>query len=314
MATRIGIAIGAPTWEGAPSWGDLHFARGLQRQFAARGHPTRIHILPDWADAVSARDDVAIHLFGLRERRPHAGQRTILWVISHPDKVTDRMLDEADRVYVGSDLAVPGLAARATTPVTALHQATDPDVFRVDPTGPRHAVLFVGNTRGVRREMVDWMTPTSLDLAIYGQGWETFIDEPGVIRGEHIPNGRLHRWYGAAGVVLADHWPDMRAGGFLSNRLYDVLAAGGFVISDVVAGIDEEFDGAIVTAGSGGELRWAVRDYLADPARRHELSDRGRRAVLDRHTFGHRVAAILDDLARDDPGLLDGADRRATAS
>jgi hypothetical protein len=301
-ATRIGIAIGAPSWEVAPTWGDLHFARGLQRQLAARGHPTRIHVLPDWTDAASARDDVAIHLFGLRERRPHRGQQTILWVISHPDKVTDRMLDEADRVYVASDLAVPGLQARTATPVSALHQATDPDVFRVDRSGPRHAVLFVGNTRGVRREIVDWITPTSLDLAIYGQGWKDRLPDSRAVRGEHIPNERLHRWYGAAGVVLNDHWPDMREGGFLSNRLYDVLAAGGFVISDAVAGIDEEFDGGVVTVASGGELRWAVRDHLADPARRRDIADRGRRAVLERHTFAHRADTILADLAEAVPG------------
>jgi hypothetical protein len=299
VGTRVGIAIGPPNWDVATAWGDLPFSRGLQRAFERRGVAARVHILPEWTDAVSARDDIAIHLFGLRERRPHAGQRTILWVISHPDRVSDGMLAEADRAYVGSDLAVDQFGSRTTTPVSALHQATDPAVFRVDPTGPAHAILFVGNTRGVRRQMIDWINPTSLDLAIYGQGWSEAVVGSGVIRGEHVPNAELHRWYGAAGVVLNDHWPDMRDAGFLSNRLYDVLAAGGFVISDWVAGIDEEFDGAVVTARSPSELRWAVRDHLADPTRRRRLAERGHRAVLERHTFSHRIDTILADLALD---------------
>jgi spore maturation protein CgeB len=69
-----------------------------------------------------------------------------------------------------------------------------------------------------------------------------------------------------------------------------------------------------VTARSGGELRWAVRDHLADPARRGELAGRGRRAVLERHTFGHRVDAILADLATDEPRLVGGPGDRAAAS
>jgi hypothetical protein len=298
-ATRIGIAIGPPTWEVASTWGDLYFARALRAPLVRRGHPTRIHILPEWSDATSARDDVAIHLFGLLPRRRLAGQRTILWVISHPDRVTDPMLDDADRVYVASDQVVDPFRARTRTPVGALHQATDPDVFRVDPTGPRHAVLFVGNTRGVRREIIDWITPTSLDLAIYGQGWASAVVNATAVRGDYVPNDQLHRWYGAAGVVLADHWPDMREAGFLSNRLYDVLASGGFAVSDAVAGIDDEFDGAVPTARSAGELRWAVRDALADPVMRRERARRGRSAVLERHTFAHRVDTILADLAAD---------------
>ena len=299
LATRVGIAIGPPSWAVAPTWGDLHFARALQAQLALRGHPARIHILPEWRDAVSARDDVSIHLFGLIPRPVHRGQRSILWVISHPDRVTDRMLDEADRVYVAGDIALEGFRSRTSTPMSGLHQATDPGVFRVEPTGPRHAVLFVGNTRGVRREIVDWMTPTSLDLAIYGQGWAAAIGDTGVVRGDFIPNDQLHSWYGAAGVVLADHWPDMRDAGFLSNRLYDVLASGGAVVSDAVPGIDVEFDGAVATAASPGELRWAVRNGLADPAARRARAERGRIAVLERHTFAHRVETILADLALD---------------
>jgi spore maturation protein CgeB len=85
----------------------------------------------------------------------------------------------------------------------------------------------------------------------------------------------------------------MRDEGFISNRLYDVLASGGFVISDDVAGIDAEFDGAVVTYGTAPELRALVDRWLADPAGRRERAERGRRAVLQRHTFGHRVAALL---------------------
>ena len=49
--------------------------------------------------------------------------------------------------------------------------------------------------------------------------------------GRSIPNRRLAAAYAGAGVVLNDHWDDMRAGGFVSNRLFDAVASGARVVS-----------------------------------------------------------------------------------
>ena len=67
------------------------------------------------------------------------------------------------------------------------------------------------------------------------------------MKGEVIPNAELARYYGAADIVLNDHWDDMLAEGFISNRIYDALACGAFVISDPIVGIEAEFDGAVPT-------------------------------------------------------------------
>ena len=98
---------------------------------------------------------------------------------------------------------------------------------------------------------------------------------------------------------MNDDWPDMRAAGLLSNRLYDALASGAFLISDSVAGMADEFDGAVIEVESAGQLRWAIRDHLASPETRRRLAERGQKAVLGRHTFGHRVDRILSDLRAD---------------
>ena len=128
-----------------------------------------------------------------------------------------------------------------------LHQATDPERFHPATGGPAHELLMVANTRGVRRSIIEDLTPTVHDLAIYGKGWTPDFVDPVHVRDERIPNRDLHRYYSAAGIVLNDHWPDMRSAGFLSNRLYDALASGAFVVSDAARGIEDEFDGAVVT-------------------------------------------------------------------
>ena len=49
-----------------------------------------------------------------------------------------------------------------------------------------------------------------------------------------------------------------------------------------------------VTYRNADHLRDLVERYLADPDERRRLADIGRRAVLERHTFGHRTIRIVD--------------------
>jgi hypothetical protein len=305
-ARRIGLAVGIRNWRDAPAWGDLHFARAVQRQLERAGYPSRVHIRPDWTGGASARDDVSLHLFGLSPRPRLAGQLTFLWIVSHPNRVTDELTSTADRIYVASDSFAKELAGRTSIPVAQLHQATDEVRFHPDPTGPHHEVLFVGNSRGVRRDIVADLVPTTFGLAVYGR-WAPDHLDPAYLRGELVPNSDLHRYYSSADVVLNDHWPDMREAGFLSNRLYDALASGACVVSDRVTGIEEEFDGAVTTYSEAGELRLLIRELLADPGRRRALAERGRAAVLDRHTFKHRTDVILADAIGDLSKARNGA-------
>ena len=189
------------------------------------------------------------------------------------------------------------------------HRPADPERFFPEPTGPDHDLLFVGNSRRSRRAILDDLRPVIHDLAVYGKGWTSDLVDPLHVRGEHIPNEQLHRYYASARIVLNDHWPDMRALGFLSNRLYDALASGAFVISDAVVGIEGEFDDAVVTYTETDELRRLVDQYLADAAGRRAMAERGRRAVLGRHTFAHRVDRLLEVVAEVEPLRPHGIER-----
>jgi spore maturation protein CgeB len=90
----------------------------------------------------------------------------------------------------------------------------------------------------------------------------------------------------------------MRDEGFVANRVYDVLASGGFVISDDVVGIENEFDGAVPVYEDRDELWRLIETYLADPAGRATLAERGRRIVIERHTFDVRIDAMLAAIGR----------------
>jgi hypothetical protein len=295
-APRLGIRIGVPRWDVAESWGDYSFARAIQRELERDGFPTRVHLRPAWSTPASARDDASLHIFGLKEAPTRPSQVNLLWQISHPDLASGELYDRYDAAFVASDRFADRMAGVTAIPVRSLHQATDPELMSPDRSGPHHELLFVANSRNVRRTIVDYLADTGHDLAIYGKSWTSALVDPRFVRGERVPPRELARYYSSADIVLNDHWQDMRAEGFISNRIYDALACGAFVISDHVDEIADEFDGAVPTFRDKEELDALIERYLADPDGRRRMAEHGRSVVLERHTFRHRADVLVRDL------------------
>jgi GT2 family glycosyltransferase len=295
-ATRVGVRIAVPSWEVAQGWGDLHFGRDLQRALERAGYPTRIHLRSRWDSWAAARDDIGIHLLGRGIARKRPGRVDVLWHISHPDAASVENYEAHDLVLVASDSFAAWMATQASIPVLPFHQATDPERFRPGMPGPHHELLFVANSRGVRRHLLDDLLPTDRDLAVYGKSWSPEWLDQRYVAGEHIPNDVVGGYYSSADIVLNDHWPDMQREGFMSNRLYDASAAGAFVITDGVDGVWDEFDGGVVSYETADELRRLIDRFLADPAARSDHAARARAAVLARHTFEHRVLQLFEHI------------------
>ncbi|HTD58381.1 MAG TPA: glycosyltransferase, partial [Solirubrobacteraceae bacterium] len=155
-----------------------------------------------------------------------------------------------------------------------------------------HDLAYVANSRGVLRPIARDLLPTDRDLAIWGSNWSGLIDTSRILD-EHVPNGEVARVYSSAGIVLNDHWEDMREYGYISNRIYDALACGAFVISDEVPGLSERFGEAVACFRSPEELHELIDRFLGDPHERHRRGELGRQMVLAGHTFAHRVEEML---------------------
>jgi glycosyltransferase involved in cell wall biosynthesis len=300
---RFALTVAAPSAKVAARWGDWHLAEGLAGGLRRLGHEVRLQTADRGDDPAGRACDVHVVLRGLHPVRRSAGQRHVLWIISHPESIDDEELDGADLVLVASPKFAAHLRTRTETPVEVLLQATDQHRFRPRPVDPahRHAVTIVAKTRDVLRPVVADALAAGLRPTIYGGGWTELVD-PRLVAGEHVANDLLPIVYSSAGVVLNDHWRTMRAWGFVSNRLYDVLACGTPVISDPVPGLATQFDGAVLEYHDPVELRALVEQVLADPTGARLRAQRGRALVLAEHTFDCRAAELVGYLT-----ALDGA-------
>ena len=136
---------------------------------------------------------------------------------------------------------------------------------------------------------------TDFDVAVYGRGWPEFIDER-YVKGYFIPNEELHKYYSSCKILLNDHWETMRELDFPSNRLFDALACGTFVISDKIPSAETLFEGTVVTYDDKDDLNEKLDYYLTHDEERLKMVEKGKEIVLKHHTFDNRVDEILNEL------------------
>lgn len=293
-APPLRIAIKCPAYYAQRGrWGDTHFANSLADSLRRLGCAVRVDFKENWTTALGATDDVVIVLRGLSEYAPSPGQLNIAWVISHPDAVSTAELARYDHVFVASKPYTDHLAEMLSNGVSFLPQCSDTRRFNFDSAriGRRaDRALFVGNSRGVFRPAVRWAVEQDLSIDIYGENWDGFVKDSR-LKGRAIPNEVLGELYSSSGLVLSDHWADMARYGFLSNRAYDVLACGGQLLTDPVAGIEDLLpEGSYLTFASAEDLAAHVRAPLdVDPERRKAFSD----WVVKNHSFDVRAREIL---------------------
>lgn len=258
---RWAIRSGAPSGQAGEVWGDTYFAEDLAEALRSRGRDVVVDTRDTAPRAASDHlDDVTVTLRGLHVVPPNPAAFNILWVISHPEMVSVDELEAYDLVFAAGPAWARRMAERASVPVLPLLQATSPRRFHPGPVDAALAadVLFVGKTRNVFRPIVRDVLEAGGELAVYGDGWEQFID-PSLVRAQFLPNDDVSAAYRSARIVLNDHWDDMRREGFLANRLFDAVASGARVVSDDIEGLDI-FGGAVRSYTDVGQLAHLLHD------------------------------------------------------
>ncbi len=316
---QIDILGSMPDNDTRKFWGDYHYSLALKKAFEKMGYKANVVCREHWYEKSSAR-----YIIVLRGKYPYfkdinadKSQKLIAWVISHPENISATELSNYDYIFFASEIMKDKLAKNIDVPSDVLMQCTDPEVMTCGDKGQNSVgmsdtkfetgvnaknkaigkpeILFVGNSRGVYRRILKDLLPTNHELKVYGREWEEYPEVQKYVVSDYIDNNKVSSAYHDAGIVLNDHWDEMRENGLISNRIFDVLASGGFVISDDVPGIEEVFGGNVVTYKDSDDLKTKVDFYLTHAKERNAKAIAGHEIVVKKHTFYQRALRIAEE-------------------
>jgi len=207
------------------------------------------------------------------------------------------IFNEVDVVTSSSYKIIDELVKPAGAKAVYVPQFTNPERFKPaeKEQDKSFKVLFVGsNNYTFGRKSVDYAILAGVDLAVFGKNWAKTLDVK-YLKGEFINNDELYKYYANADIVLNDHREDMRYFGSVSNRIFDVTASGGFVLTDYLPEIEQIYGNSVATYKDYYEFKEKLEYYLAHPDERELMAQKAREITLKNFT-NDKVAEIFDGI------------------
>ena len=144
-------------------WGDYWFKENLVKGFAGAGYPVD-----------NSSPKILLHLFGEPIADLPSDTYNILWIHSHPDRVSPEILEKYQKIYCISrpftrKLRDMGFDADFLMVPTNMKPAS---------CGKKYDIVFVGNTRQNRiRKVISYLGDSTFQIKIWGWGWKGLIPD-----------------------------------------------------------------------------------------------------------------------------------------
>ncbi len=262
-------------------WGDywlgLDLAQGLKKQNLATS--------TNYADNMNIQEEgkISITLRGfVKFDNINKRNLNILYIISHPELITKEEIEQYDLVYCCSKKWTKQIK-KFKKRTYYLPQFTNTERFYPEKNNKyKNKVLYVGNAHKGMREAVKYALNENIEVSVYGNFWENYIEKK-YIKGLYIDNNELNKYYSNAEIVLNDTISEMKENGFISNRIFDVAACKGFLISDYMPEIEKIFGDAIPMYKNQKELKNLIEYYLNHPEKRREKAEKAYNIVAQKY-------------------------------
>ena len=153
------------------------------------------------------------------------------------------------------------------------------------------AVLWLATQR-YRLECVRALE--DLDLRVHGDpGWTGLLTDACRLFPPLDYYGELAGFYRGCAVNL--NATSLQMGEAVNQRVFDVPASGGFLLTDAQASLGDLFEVGeeVIVFEEPGGLADQARFYLGNLERRLEVVRRARRRVLAEHTYRHRLERLI---------------------
>jgi spore maturation protein CgeB len=235
--------------------------------------------------------------------------KTVLWTTDIPRPEFRHVVETAplyDHIFCAGTEAMEVLAQAGIEGAVWLPFACDPDFHRpVDLTEEDRRrygrdLIFVGAYYPNRWEILKPLMG-AYDVGIWGPGWEQVADKK---NGHCLHAAPLHhsqwvRMFNAAKIVLIIHYQDGIIPCFqASPKVFEALACRCFVLVDSQRDVFKLFSPGKELVGFDDiqDLKAKIDHYLDRDGERRQIAAAGYLEVIGRHTYRHRLQAILDHI------------------
>ncbi len=300
----LSIKIPTPMWSEASRWGDYHFALALKKYLLREGIYVKIQVKKEFYKEEYNFHESTLLIRGLTTHKPLTWQKKFIWIISHPDKLAQQECEDYDVVLVASQKVGISLQKSISRKVIYFPQCTDSEFFV--PTTNKDVerevsgkTIFIGETRDVFREAVKLCIEAKIPLRVYGPGWSKYIPKE-MICGQYIENTQLPAYYNHADIVLNDHWADMKSSGIVSNRVFDVLASGGKIVTDDVQDFPEDIKPYVTIYRDGSDFAQSI-EKAKHLTRTEKEVQKIRSVIKESYSFESRAKKIRNLMCDDRP-------------
>jgi spore maturation protein CgeB len=244
-----------------------------------------------------------------------AGIVTALWT-NDPPRFQDRHLNSLkenasnyDYVFVTGSEGIDFFKKTADR-LHLLPFASDPDyhkpiaLINSEKNEYSYDVCFVGSgwkdLYPYRIRLLEGLT--NFKLGIWGPGWETLSSMSPlkkIVNGGQLRTAEWVKLFSTSKIVFHSHFQDplkLVPNYQVNPRVFEALACGSFLLVDDQKDISYFFKNGehLVIYKNINDLRAKVAYYLNNDDERKRIADSGRKEVLEKHTYKHRVRDIIN--------------------
>lgn len=166
-------------------------------------------------------------------------------------------------------------------------------------------VSFVGSYSPLREKLLTALVRENIRIAVYGDpGWKQSKELLPFYRNQARYLQDVNTIYNHSKINLDLPFDDLQSPGYVSSRLFDCLASGSFMLTygrpALADYFEPEHELATYETGHNGDavilILQSVKYYLEQEVDRQALALRGRRSVMSRHLWRHRLEAFIPRL------------------
>jgi len=204
---------------------------------------------------------------------------------------------ESEPSFVFTDMPPSGLKycsfwQKSGLRLVSLPPACDVERYYPEPVSLKYCgvkMAYVGGYWPAKAIQFDkYLRPHEDKLTVFGYSAWPYRGFRGVlpIDDERVlyQNARVCPVIGTPGVAI----------GQINERIFKVLGSGGLAVTDVAPAYHELFaEHELLTPRNKGEYHAMIQRALTDEEWGRGYRERGRQAVLERHTYTHRAQAVL---------------------